>query len=218
MGISEFFDKIYCINLDRRPDRWEENCLPQFEKLGMSVERISATDGASEIDLPHDKTYKSELAGCYSHLNAIKKAKEEGVKHLLLLEDDVVFIDDVNEKFSDYMTRVPTDWEILFFGGNHIGGTQPISDNVVKLRKSYAVHACGINESVYDIMITHLEKNIDKVEKNRETRFTPSVAVDYFLADLHKVLNVYCFKPHIAWQLDGFSDIQNANVDYKFLK
>ena len=217
VSVNEYFDKIYCINLDRRPDRWEENCLPQFKKLGLEVERFSATDGQSELDLPHGKTYNAELAGCYSHLNAIKKAKEEGVKRLLLLEDDVVFVDDLNERFSELINNVP-EWDILFFGGNHIGGVIPVNKGIVRLNKSYAIHACGISEKVYDIMIVHLEKNNKKVLENRNTRFTPSVAVDYFLAELHRSLGVYCFKPHLAWQLDGYSDIQHSNVNYKFLK
>ena len=37
-----FFDKIYCINLEERTDRWEE-CLSEFKKYGIeNVERIKA--------------------------------------------------------------------------------------------------------------------------------------------------------------------------------
>ena len=39
----DFFEKIYCINLDHRHDRWEE-CCKIFNEYGMSdkVERFSA--------------------------------------------------------------------------------------------------------------------------------------------------------------------------------
>lgn len=220
-AINDYFDKTYCINLDRRTDRWEDNCLPQFKNLGLEVERFSATDGQL-LDLTHGKAYNGELAGSMSHLNAIKKAKEEGVEKLLLLEDDVVFLTNgrtnTNDMFSERIKHVPSDWDILFFGGNHVGGTTVISPGVVKLGGSYAIHACGIKNTAYDIMITHLENKINNVLENKETRFTPSVAADYFLATLHKVLNVYCFKPHLAWQLEGYSDIQHTNVNYNFLK
>ena len=41
----DFFDKIYCINLDHRTDRWK-NVQTEFEKLGISdrVKRISAVN------------------------------------------------------------------------------------------------------------------------------------------------------------------------------
>ena len=39
----DFFDAIYCINLDERTDRWK-HCLIEFKKLGISdrVIRFSA--------------------------------------------------------------------------------------------------------------------------------------------------------------------------------
>lgn len=217
MGIEEYFDGKYCINLDRRNDRWVNNCLPQFKDIGITVERFSAVDGV-DLDLPHGKTYNGELAGSYSHMKAIKQARDNGIERLLLLEDDVVFIDEVNNKFSSLINNIPNDWDIIFFGGNHVGGQTPVNNGVVKLGGSYAIHACGINKKAYDILIQHLETSIDRVVNNREHRYTPSVAADYFLAKLHKVLNVYCFKPHLAWQLEDFSDIQQTKVNYKFLK
>lgn len=216
MRINEYFDKIYCINLDRRPDRWE-CCEEIFNKHGLIVERFSATDGKL-LDLPHGQIYNAELAGSMSHLGVLKRVKEENVQKLLLLEDDVVFRDDSNELFSNFIQNVPNDWDIIFFGGNHVGGIQPISEGVVKLGGSYAIHACGIKNSVFDLLITFLEDNINKVKDNRDTMFKPSVAADYFLAKLHRVLNVYCFIPHLAWQKDGHSDIQGAYMDYDFLR
>jgi len=218
MELNEYFDKIYCINLDRRVDRWEENCLPQFKKLNLDVKRFSATDGKSDINLPHGDVYNAELAGSISHLNVLKKAREEGIKKLLLLEDDVVFKENANELFDIVIKNVPNDWDYLFFCGNHVGGFTPISDGVVKIGRSYAIHACGIKDSSYDIMIQHLQNKINKVMTDLNIKHTPSVAADYFLGDLHKILNTYCFLPHIAWQLDGHSDIQDAYMNYDFLK
>ena len=217
MGVNEYFDKIYCINLDRRPDRWEENCLPQFEKFGLEVVRFSATDG-KELNLTQGDVYSAELAGSYSHLKAIKKAKGDGVKKLLLLEDDVVFKENLNELFDEFIVNVPSDWDYLFFGGNHVGGFTPVSDGIVRLGGSYAIHACAIKDTSYDIMILHLEKKINEVIGHPEKSFTPSVAADYFLGPLQKSLNTYCFIPHLAWQLDGHSDIQGAHMNYDFLK
>ena len=44
MKLNNYFDKIICINLDRRPDRWRE-AQEQFKKAGITVERFSAVDG-----------------------------------------------------------------------------------------------------------------------------------------------------------------------------
>ena len=152
-------------------------------------------------------------------INELKSvAKKENVEKLLLLEDDVVFRDDTNHMFSNTINNVPDNWDILFFGGNHVSGFSPISNGVVKIYGSYAIHACGIRNKAFDIMIKCLEENIDNVLKNQNIKFTPSVAADYFLAKLHSKLNVYCFIPHLAWQKEGHSDIQGAHMNYDFLK
>jgi hypothetical protein len=43
--LQNYFDKIYCINLDRRIDRWE-HFLNQSKKINLdNFERVSAIDG-----------------------------------------------------------------------------------------------------------------------------------------------------------------------------
>ena len=39
MIITNFFDKTFCVNLDRRLDRWEE-CLFEFIGLPLLTEKI----------------------------------------------------------------------------------------------------------------------------------------------------------------------------------
>jgi len=48
MRLDKYFDKIYCINLDRRKDRWKET-EKELKKWGLldQVERYSAVDGTS---------------------------------------------------------------------------------------------------------------------------------------------------------------------------
>ena len=54
--LSNYFDKVYCINLKRRLDRWEK-VTNTFNKFGFDeVERFEAVDG-KELDLsgvPHN--------------------------------------------------------------------------------------------------------------------------------------------------------------------
>ena len=216
MKINEFFDKVYCINLDRRNDRWD-SCLIEFEKHGIDVERFSAVDGNAEnysLGYPYD----NELAGAISHLNVVKKAKELGLKNVLILEDDVVFHDDLNNLFSEFIKQLPNNWEAFLFGGNHVGGRIQILPNVSKINISYALHAYGVNEKSYDYIINYIESKINKVIKEGKSVIKTSVAADFFMADTQQVLNWYCFTPHLAWQKEDFSDIQKNKVNYDFLK
>jgi GR25 family glycosyltransferase involved in LPS biosynthesis len=216
MKLNEYFDKIYCINLDRRTDRWEE-CQKIFSKHGLEVERFSAVDG-SEKNYNLGYPYDNELAGAISHKNVIETAKKLNLKKVLILEDDVDFIDDLDKNFISLVNDIPQNWDGILFGGNHVGGYSHVSQNLVKVNRSYALHAYGVSENFYDYVIKHMDNKIENVIKNGKDVIKTSVAADFFMADLHLTFNWYCFRPHLAWQRTGYSDIQQSIMDYDFLK
>jgi GR25 family glycosyltransferase involved in LPS biosynthesis len=216
MKLNEYFDKIYCINLDKRTDRWEE-CQKIFSKHGLEVERFSAIDGSKEnynLGYPYD----NELAGAISHTKVIEKAKNLKFKNVLILEDDVDFIPLLEETFSKVIEELPKNYDGILFGGNHVGGFRQSTENIVKINRSYALHAYGLNSESFEFTINYMNNKIkNTINKGKESIKT-SVAADFFMADLHSMGNWYCFRPHLAWQRSGFSDIQNAIMDYDFLK
>lgn len=216
MKLNEYFDKIYCINLDRRADRWEE-CQKIFSKHNLEVERFSAVDGSKEnysLGYPYD----NELAGAISHTKVIEKAKELGLKKVLILEDDVEFVDNLEELFNNFINNVPKNWDGLLFGGNHVGGGITIDNNLIKVNRSYALHAYCLNSNSFEFVINYMNHKIKNTITKGRGDIKTSVAADFFMADVQSVSNWYCFKPHLAWQRTGFSDIQNTNVNYDFLK
>jgi GR25 family glycosyltransferase involved in LPS biosynthesis len=213
MKLTDYFDKTFCINLDRRNDRWEKSVI-EFEKHHLIVDRFSAKDG-KEINLPYP--FGSELGGAISHLNVIKKAKELNLENVLILEDDVEFVPDLNDRLEKIMTKVPTDWDMIYFGGNHVGGYLPVNDYFFKIFKSYAIQCYAVNSKCFGLIINYLENKINQV-LNGTLNPKPSVAADYFIADLHPSLNCYVIRPHVCWQKEDFSDIQESVVNYDFLK
>lgn len=216
MKLNEFFDKIYCINLDRRTDRWEE-CQKIFSKFNLEVERFSAIDGNKEnynLGYPYD----NELAGAISHTKVIELAMELKLKNILILEDDVDFIQDLEGLFTKFINKIPEDWEGILFGGNHVGGGIQINENLIKVNRSYALHCYGLNSKVFKETIDYMNSRIQNVIDNGSEVIKNSVAADFFMADLHRINNWYCFRPHLAWQRTGYSDIQKNIMNYDFLR
>ena len=83
------FEKIYCINLSSRTDRWDM-CLRQFSKFGMSdVQRFDAV----KYNHPKLSAKTNGHIGCtLSHYNIIKEAKLKNYSNILVLEDDFIFL------------------------------------------------------------------------------------------------------------------------------
>ena len=74
--MNNYFDKVYCVNLDKRVDRWNE-CLNEFQKHNITVERFSALDGTL---LDNSTTLLPGQLGCkLSHLSIIEQAKNNNL-------------------------------------------------------------------------------------------------------------------------------------------
>ena len=76
--LNNYFSKIYCINLDRRPDGWKL-CLEEFKQLNIIVERVSAVD--------------DRISGLtQTNINILNDAIKNSYNNILILEDDVQLI------------------------------------------------------------------------------------------------------------------------------
>jgi len=206
--ITDFFDKTYCVNLDKRKNRWDE-CVTELTKWGIEgVERVSAVDGSTlNMSDYNTKVEPGALGLILTNIEIIKEAKEKNYSSILILEDDVIFTDEVNN-ISDYFSQLPEDWEMLYLGGNHnthMGDKPPIliNDKVSKIHNTYTTHCVGIKNTMFDVILNNLPKL--------------SEPIDVQYANLQKIFNVYCFYPAIAKQRVGFSDIQNQTLDYNWL-
>ena len=203
MELNDVFDHIYCVNLKHRTDRLE-NCLKQFKQYGIEVERFDAVNGNEVVPNGVNGLLPGEVGVIRSNYNIIKDAKEKGYKKIMIFEDDVMLSDDFNERFEIHYTNTPEDWRFLYLGGNHVGGLTPINGKVSKIRHTYAIHAIGVHEELYDHILMLLEEE--------------KVQVDVTYAQLQKTFPSYVFRPHLAWQQDGHSDIQGGYQNYDFLK
>jgi GR25 family glycosyltransferase involved in LPS biosynthesis len=207
MRLFDKFDKVYCINLDRRLDRLE-NFKKEVNKFNLGeFERFSAYDG-KQLNLTNEYNLKpGEIGIIKSNLDIIKDAKKNNYKTILIIEDDCVFFDEIIN-FEDYFKLLPSDWDMLYMGGNHnthMGVKPPlkINDKVVKLHSTYSAHFIGIKSSVFDQIEELLEKSQQPLD------------VEY--VTLQKIFNCYSFTPALTSQLVNFSDIQELTTDYNWL-
>jgi hypothetical protein len=199
LDFNRFFDKTYVINLDRRADRYNQ-FLSELKKHDISgVDRYSAIDGSNYVS--DYGLLSGELGILMTHHAIIKECIDKNVDNVLLLEDDVYFTDEI-ANVEDYMSKVPSDWDFIYFGGNHKYGTPPelINDRVIRLNYTVALQCVAINKTMFEIIDSILSK------KRKQ--------VDAYYAELHDRFNAYGFYPSMAKQMVGFSDIQNRNVDY----
>jgi GR25 family glycosyltransferase involved in LPS biosynthesis len=199
INLNNYFDKIYCINLDKRQDRYHL-FKSEMAKYGIeNVERYSAIDG--ELLANPTKLLNGELGILQTHINLIEKCLNDGVEKILIMEDDVYFTTTINE-LDSYMSLVPSNWDFIYFGGNHKYGQPPkkLNDKILKLNFTVALHCVAIHKRVFETILEILKY------KNKQ--------VDAYYGDLQKSFNAYGFYPNMAKQMVGYSNIQNCYADY----
>jgi len=218
--INEYFSKIYCINLDRRPERYNQ-CIQEFRKINANVERASGIDG-NTIQKPNLKINPYALGLILTHKNLIENAISKQYDNILFLEDDVLFIDNFNKIFNEKIEYLPKDWDILYLGGNHIlqsgkftlitgdknfnvtqNNYKTLNNELCKTTITYTTHAIAINSKFYHNVI-------DLINQNNE------LPIDniYVKSQQDGTCNAYTFLPSIVLQRAGYSDIENQYVDY----
>lgn len=201
----EDFNKIYCINLQKRKDRRSE-CEKIFTNNKLNVEFIEAIDGSTICDT---KGLKSGAAGCcLSHKKIYQKMfDDKSLQKVLILEDDIEFHQNFKELFSQYYEYVPKDWSLLFFGGSHNKPPKKINEYVHKLKKTFTTHCYAINHNAINIIMEQFsDKNIF------------NFPADVHLYKIQNRIPCYGFSNHLAWQRESYSDIENGYRSYEFLK
>ena len=207
-------DKIYCINLERSKDRWE-NIKKGAKNANIKVERFNAIDGKNidktetsqrnNININH-RLRKGTIGCALSHILLLRKIGRESNNYVLVLEDDVVIPKDFNEKVDLYLNKVDFDFDILFLGGCNIYGkkhkdvfVKPVLTNNQNIyRYNLCCHAMLINK-----------KNIHKVLK---VLSSIDRSLDTQLREGFKHLNVYYCNPQIIFQnRELLSDLQSVN-------
>ncbi len=205
MHVNDFFDKVYCINLERREDRWQQ-CTKEFDRLGIEVERFEAIDGNTcgldSAAPPLNWTkMKAGGVGCtLSHVKILKKAKANGYKNVLVLEDDIEFCENFLEEASDFLNTVPKDWDLIYMGGNHLQPPEQIG-GIYKCKFTLTTHLIATNYTIYDLIIQEASKL--------------NMIIDLVLATHQHKVNAYCSLKKLAWQVNGYSDIEDNVISYE---
>jgi GR25 family glycosyltransferase involved in LPS biosynthesis len=213
----DFFDAIFCINLNTREDRWIK-CVKQFKDLGIEqkVQRFSACKIENR---GNDSQKFLGKCGCsLSHFEICKIAQEKKYKNYLVLEDDFEFIlnkDTTFDLLTKLITEIPDNWDMCYLGANFtdIYGVFPIenfSDNLFKLKACHTTHAIAFNEKFYNLFLENAPdiNSIYNWTNNYEI-------IDVFL-NRYIFNNINCFinKILITTQYCDFSDIEQTVCNY----
>ena len=185
-SICSFFDKVYCINLKERKDRWDL-CEEKFKEY--EITNYVRFDGVKVNGNLSSK--KLGQIGCAaSFYNVFKDASKNSYEKILVLEDDFDFTvskDEIVNNLDKAFKEMPEDWDMFYLGANVMNEimSNPIekySENLFKLNSGYALHSVCFSKEALNKILNFFEGKGDWLEnlmRNYE-------AIDVFFAkDFH---------------------------------
>lgn len=200
-NINDIEHSFY-INLENRPDR-REHAEQELPKIGLKnpqrFEAIQMEIGAIGCSL--------------SHLKCLEIAKENNWDHILICEDDIVFLKP--ELFIQQMNSFlenNEDWDVVFLGGHNQQQYIYIDDSCVQVHKCQTTTGYLVKSHYYDTLIHTMKEGVDMFIK--EPHNFHIYAVDKYWFRLQEIDKWYLIIPLTVTQKEDYSDIENKNVNY----
>ena len=179
--LISYFDRVYCINLDTRADRWKY-VSNHFSRFGMKdkVFRFPAIDVRQDPSLrEHEKLVMDNfsvlgMCGCMlSHRGVIEAAKSSGLRNVLVFEDDVKIIEDNISNIGRSLKSLSEhEWDVFYLGATYSWPIEKVNSYLVRVNEgAFATHAIAYNHTVFDKLLGIL----------------PSTPLEYLKMDRFKV-------------------------------
>ena len=203
-NISETFDRVVVINLARRTDR-----LARFwELLGQwpfkTPRRFEAVDGLA-TGVPEGWDKGPGAWGCLlSHRAVLESAIDDGIRSLLVLEDDAYPVANFSPLCESFLKNVPDDWDGLMLGAEHLLPPQVISPGVVRCVASNRSHAYAVRGRFMGVLL-HFWRN------------TTNDHCDLIISSLMRQFKLYAPEPLLIGQDAGHSDVTGRKEWLRFL-
>ncbi len=206
MNINNIKDikNIFYINLESRPDRktFFEN---QMRMLGLKATRFNAIQNSCGA------------IGCsLSHLALLKYAKQQNLDHILIMEDDIMFLNPTMfiHNLNNLLTK-HKDFDVLLIAGNNMGEYTRLDEFCVKIQKCQTTTGYLVKNHYYDKLIKNFEEGVNSLIKNLS--LMNKYAIDQYWVSLQLVDKWYLLTPLTVSQKPDYSDIEKKRINYNYV-
>ena len=192
----------FYINLESRPDR-KQHVEEQLNQIGIHAERFDAI-----------KMDNGAIGCSLSHLKCLEIAKENNWDHVLIVEDDILFLEPtvfINQ--TNKFLNTHDDWDVLLLAGNNHLPFQPIDDTCIKVSKCQTTTGYIVKNHYFDTLIENIREGINKFKKEPYIHWL--YAIDVYWFSLQQRDRWFLIIPLTVIQKEGYSDLAGKIISYK---
>ena len=195
----------FYINLEHRTDR-KEHVENELNNIGIKATRFNAikmTNGA---------------IGCsMSHLKLLEDAKKNKLDHILIVEDDITFLDPslFKTQINKFFELHNNNWDVILFAGNNMPPFEIIDDTCVKVSRCQTTTGYLVNGHYINVLISNIKMGLTHLINSPAEAV--KYAIDKFWFVLQKNSKWYLITPLTVVQREDYSDIEKRVTNYQEL-
>lgn len=194
---------IFYINLDHRTDR-KSHVETQLAKIGLQgFQRFNAI-----------KMENGAIGCSMSHLKLLQQALKSGLDHILIVEDDIEFLDP--ELFRTQLARFFKEqslWDVVLFAGNNMPPYEKVGDTCVKVTRCQTTTGYLVNGHYIEKLMNNVKMGLTNLlrDPTNHTQF----AIDKHWFALQEKDNWFLITPLTVVQREDYSDIEKRVINYQ---
>jgi glycosyl transferase family 25 len=195
---------IFYINLEHRVDRKQhvETQLNSIDLKGTRFNAIKMENGA---------------IGCsMSHLKLLQLALKSGLDHILIVEDDILFLDPelFKSQFDTFLQNQGSRvWDVVLIAGNNMPPYEKIDDTCVKVSQCQTTTGYLVNGHYIENLLNNVKMGLTNLIKEPQSH--AKYAIDKYWFSLQKTDNWFLIAPLTVVQREDYSDIEKKVINYQ---
>ena len=194
----------FYINLDHRTDR-KEHVTNQLTNLGLQgFERFNAIK------------MENGAVGCsMSHLKILQSAVQNNWDHVLIVEDDITFLDPVlfRANFETFLQRNGNNWDVILLAGNNMPPYDAVDDVCIKVKRCQTTTGYLVNGHYIKKLMENVKMGLTQLMYKPASHTI--YAIDKFWFVLQAVDKWYLIIPPTVVQREDYSDIEKKRTNYQ---
>ena len=205
MSINSLADikNIFYINLEHRTDR-KERVEKELLKIGIRAQRFNAI-----------KMENGAIGCSMSHLRILQDAQKNNLDHILIVEDDITFLDPelFKNQLNKFFETHKNNWDVILLAGNNMPPYKNIDDTCIQVSRCQTTTGYIVNGQYIKTLLQNVKIGLTHLI-NKPTEHS-KYAIDKYWFILQQLYKWYLIVPLTVVQREDYSDIEKRVTNFE---
>ena len=203
-SIDDIKNAFY-INLEHRVDR-KNQVEEELKTIGIKAERFNAI-----------KMENGAIGCSMSHLKLLQDAVNNKLDHILILEDDITFLQPevFKTQLNKFFELHGNNWDVILLAGNNMPPYKTIDDTCIQVSRCQTTTGYLVNGHYIKVLMQNVKLGLTNLisKPSEHSKF----AIDKFWFVLQGASKWFLITPLTVVQREGYSDIEKRVISYEHI-